>query len=98
MLPRGHLRRRKRGFHVPVGEWLRGPVLDHLIAHLPRHPAIQAWFCPQGVREMLEAQRAGHPVSREIWSLLQFAIWHRLFIDSPGVLPTPDEDPLSWIV
>jgi asparagine synthase (glutamine-hydrolysing) len=98
LLPHGHLRRRKRGFHVPVGEWLRGPVLDHLIAQLPRHPAIRTWFRPQGVREMLEAQRAGHPVSREIWSLLQFAIWYRLFIDSPGITPTPDEELLPWIV
>jgi asparagine synthase (glutamine-hydrolysing) len=94
---RDHLWQPKRGFHVPVGDWLRGPVLDHLIAKLPKNPAIRAWFDPRAVSEMLQAYRAGIEASREIWCLLQFAIWHRLFIDSPGLRPTPDEDALAWI-
>jgi asparagine synthase (glutamine-hydrolysing) len=97
LLPPEHMRGRKRGFHVPVGDWLRGPVIDGLLARLPRHPAIRAWFRPEGVREMLEAHRAGNNASREIWCLLQFAIWHRLFIDHPGTCPAPDEDPLEWL-
>jgi hypothetical protein len=30
-----------------------------------------------------------------VWSLLQLAIWHRVFID--GHLPGRDEDPLAWV-
>jgi asparagine synthase (glutamine-hydrolysing) len=32
-----------------------------------------------------------------LFGLMQFAIWHRLFIERPGLKPTPDEDPLDWI-
>jgi asparagine synthase (glutamine-hydrolysing) len=28
---------------------------------------------------------------------MQFAIWHRLFIEQPGRTPLPEEDPLNWI-
>ncbi|AUM01050.1 asparagine synthase (glutamine-hydrolyzing) [Rhodocyclaceae bacterium] len=96
-LPADHLYRPKRGFHVPIGEWLRGPVLDALAEKLPASPAIQTWFNLAGVRRLLADQRAGRSASREIMCLLQFAIWHRLFIEHPGLRPTPDEDPLAWI-
>jgi asparagine synthase (glutamine-hydrolysing) len=38
-------------------------------------------------------------VTREVWSLLQFAIWHRLFVDGFGSRPPPgaEEDPLEWL-
>jgi asparagine synthase (glutamine-hydrolysing) len=96
-LPGDHLYRRKRGFHVPIGEWLRGPFLDALAAKLPANPAIREWFDVAGVRRLLADQRAGRSAGREIMCLLQFAIWHRLFIERPGERPTPDEDPLDWI-
>jgi len=28
---------------------------------------------------------------------MQFAIWHRLFVEEPGLKPGPDEDPLQWV-
>jgi asparagine synthase (glutamine-hydrolysing) len=28
---------------------------------------------------------------------MQFAIWHRLFVEQPGLRPSPDEDPLDWV-
>ena len=28
---------------------------------------------------------------------MQFAIWHRLFVEQPGRLPGRSEDPLDWI-
>jgi asparagine synthase (glutamine-hydrolysing) len=96
-LPGDHLYRRKRGFHVPIGEWLRGPFLDALAAKLPANPAIREWFDVAGVRRLLADQRAGRSAGREIMCLLPFAIWHRLFIERPGERPTPDEDPLDWI-
>jgi asparagine synthase (glutamine-hydrolysing) len=96
-LPRDHLYLRKRGFHVPMGEWLRGDVLNELQIKLPNNEAIRSWFDPNAVKALIEHQRSGHSVSREIWSLMELAIWHYLFIDHPGKRPSPEEDPLDWI-
>jgi asparagine synthase (glutamine-hydrolysing) len=96
-LPEDHLYRAKRGFTVPVPNWLRGPFLERLAEKLPANPAIRAWFRPDGVRRLLKAGRSGANANREIWCLMQFAIWHRLFVENPGIRPTPDEDPLAWI-
>ena len=96
-LPTDHLYRKKRGFHVPVGVWLQGLFFDRLSSKLLHNDAIGAWFDSQGVRQMLEAHRAGKDASREIWGLLQFAIWHRLFIEESGRIPSAEEDPLDWI-
>jgi len=96
-LPSDYLWRRKTGFRVPIGEWLKGDFLTALSARLPSSPAVRRWFKPAGVRGLLEAQAARGGASREVFGLLQFAIWHRLFVESPGLVPGTDEDPLDWL-
>ncbi len=95
-LPADHLWQRKAGFHVPVGEWLRGDFLSRLATELPRNPAIRRWCRPQAVHVLLQRQAAHHDVTREVWSLLQFAIWHRLTIEGAGV-PASEADPLDYV-
>jgi asparagine synthase (glutamine-hydrolysing) len=80
-----------------VGEWLRGELLDQLAMRLPRSEGIRAWFRPEGVAQLIERQRRRQDASREIWSVLQFAIWHRLFIEGGGKPPPVDDDPLHWL-
>jgi asparagine synthase (glutamine-hydrolysing) len=87
--------RRKRGFYVPMGSWLHGKFLDGLAASLPRQPVIKRWFQPGGVGELIREQRNGGNASRAIWGLLQFAIWHLIFVE--GHVPSLSEDPLQWI-
>lgn len=96
-IPADHLWRRKRGFHVPVGEWLRGDFLQALSQKLPHSAAIRQWCEPSAVKALLARHAAKHDVTREVWSLMQLAIWHRLFIDSPGGIPGHEEDPLAWL-
>lgn len=96
-LPEAHLYGPKRGFHVPIGEWLQGDLLRGLRQKLPANPAIRAWFDPGGVRRLIEAHTAHGRAAREIWCLLQFAVWHRLFVERPGSEPAPHEDPLDWV-
>jgi len=95
-IPKDHLWQHKRGFHVPVGEWLRGPFLDALARQLPRNDAIEVWCDVEAVRALVARQQARGDVTREVWSLLQFAIWHRLFIQGAGI-PGSEEDPLAWL-
>jgi asparagine synthase (glutamine-hydrolysing) len=94
-LPEEHLWRRKRGFYVPIGRWLRGKFLDGLAERLPEHPAIRQWFRPEGITALLQAHQAHGSATREIWGLMQLAIWHRIFVE--GHVPGRDEDPLEWI-
>ncbi len=96
-LPRDHLYKRKRGFRVPVSELLKSSGLDQLQERLARSPAVKTWFRIEELPALFDALRAGGNVKREIWSLMNFAIWHRLLIEKPGARPAPDEDPLDWI-
>jgi asparagine synthase (glutamine-hydrolysing) len=96
-LPAEHLYRPKRGFHVPIGEWLSGRFLEALGPRLLQDRAIREWFDPQGVARLLQAQRRRGSAARELYGLMQFAIWHRLFLEQPGLRPAAREDPLDWI-
>lgn len=96
-LPPGHARRPKRGFHVPVGDWLTGERATRVGERLLRNAGIRAWFEVAAIPDLVKARRAGRGGSRELYGLMQFAIWHRLFVEQPGLKPAPDEDPLDWI-
>lgn len=96
-LPKELLYRPKRGFHVPVGEWLTGRFLEDLGQRLLADRAIQEWFNPQGVEQLVREQAHKGSATRELFGLMQFAIWHRLFIEHPGIIPATRENPLDWI-
>jgi asparagine synthase (glutamine-hydrolysing) len=96
-LPPGHLERPKRGFHVPVGDWLRGERVTAIGQRLAANRGIQRWFELGAVADLIAEAKAGRGTDRELWGLMQFSIWHRMFIEQPGLRPTPDEDPLDWI-
>ena len=96
-LPQEHLRKPKRGFYVPVKEWLTGSFADQLGQKLIANKAIQQWFNIEGVKQTIEAHKSGKNYSRELWGLMQFAIWHKLFVEQPGVVPSRYENPLDWL-
>ena len=96
-LPKDHLYQKKRGFTVPVREWLRGDFLDQLEQKLVSNRAVGEWFDISRLPALFQVQRSKGGASREIFCLLQFAIWHKLFIEEPGLQPSPYENPLDWI-
>ena len=58
---------------------------------------IRDWFQVQAIPDLVRSRQAGRDSGRELFGLIQFAIWHRLFIEEPGLTPGPDEEPLEWI-
>jgi asparagine synthase (glutamine-hydrolysing) len=96
-LPRHHLWRKKTGFHVPVGEYFSRGFLDRLEEKLLQNDAIRTWFDIETLKQLFEFQRHGGRGTRAVWCLMQFAIWHHIFIEGNGEEPTPQEDPLDWI-
>ncbi len=97
LLPPRHLERPKRGFHVPAGDWLKGEVAGTLGQRLMANPGIRDWFDVGAIPSLVAARQAGRGGSRELFGLMQFAIWHRLFVDGSGATPSPDENPLEWV-
>ena len=96
-LPDDHLFGPKLGFYVPIGEWIGVSFITALAEILPKHPAIQAWFRPEGVRQLLKTCRGSSPAIRMVWTLLQFAIWYQMFVDGPGERPPVRLDPLAYL-
>lgn len=96
-VPHEHLFQVKKGFHVPIGRMLSGPFLDALGEALVRNRAIGEWFTPTGVKALFDAQRQSGAHSEQIWCLLHFAIWHRIFVEQGGRQPALHDDPLAYV-
>lgn len=97
-LPREQIWKPKRGFHVPIGRMLTPALLDALEQALPQSAGIQQWCEPDAVRALVRRQREAGDLAPELWRLMQFAVWHRLFIAAPGATPGPRENLLDWIL
>lgn len=96
-LPTKHLRKPKRGFHVPISEWFQGEFLDRLSERLAGNRAVNEWFRPEGIKALIDDQRRSGKAGRELWCVTQFAIWNKLFIEGDGSAPPIKADPLEWI-
>ena len=92
-----HLMRSKRGFHVPIRRLLSDEFLRGLGDALTSNRAIQGWFNTDGIKYLIEAQRRTGAYTEQVWGVMQFAIWHRIFIENHGQKPGLVEDPLDWI-
>ena len=96
-IPGDHLWQKKRGFKVPVGEWLRGDYLARVARCLSHSPAINEWFQPAGVGQLIERQHQRGDVTKNVFALVQFAIWHKLFIEGDGAAPPALIDPVDFL-
>jgi asparagine synthase (glutamine-hydrolysing) len=83
VLPKPILSRRKMGFPVPFGSWVRGrfrPVVDELV--LGQRAAERGLFNRAVARRMVAEHMAGHADhSERLWSLVNFELWQRRFLD-----------------
>jgi asparagine synthase (glutamine-hydrolysing) len=81
-LPGEILARKKMGFPVPVGRWLRGEfkwvVEEYVLSARARSRAV---FNHEYVRELAARHAAGEEHTERLWALINFEIWQRRFID-----------------
>jgi asparagine synthase (glutamine-hydrolysing) len=90
-LPAPILSRKKMGFPVPVGRWLRGEwrfLLDDLV--LGARARRRGLFEPAAVQRLVDGHLAGENHSERLWALLTFELWMRIFFDG--------EDPASIVM
>jgi asparagine synthase (glutamine-hydrolysing) len=76
---------RKRGFTVPVGDWIakRGAQLGPMVA---RQPGVREICLPDAVEELFRAAPARH-TGFAAWTLLFYALWHRHHIERVASAP-----------
>jgi asparagine synthase (glutamine-hydrolysing) len=83
VLPEAILKRSKMGFPVPVGSWFRGAfrsVIDEYV--LDERAAGRGLFDRTFVRELVGRHQSGAEDHTErLWSLVNFEMWMRQFID-----------------
>lgn len=92
-LPERIVDRPKAGFAVPVGAWIRGPLLDWAEDLL--HPATmrtEGWFDPELVSARWRDHRSGRADwTGALWAVLMFQAWLRQDCDR-GRVGAPDTD------
>jgi asparagine synthase (glutamine-hydrolysing) len=86
----------KRGFVVPMAEWLRGELkelsYDVLLDSTARE---RGYFAPDAVRALLDRHHSGsEDRSGAIWALLVLELWHREIGSAPvsGQAPRPPRE------
>ena len=87
VLPAPILARKKMGFPVPFGAWMRGAhaaVLDEFV--LGARARARAQFEMPVIEALVADHRAGADHAERLWALVNFEVWQRMFLDgeSPG--------------
>jgi asparagine synthase (glutamine-hydrolysing) len=82
ILPEQILKRSKMGFPVPVGAWFRGPYRSIVDEYVLSERALgRGLFDADFVRRLVAGHQAGEKHSERLWSLVNFEMWMRRFID-----------------
>jgi len=82
-LPEGITGRAKKGFGIPVAEWLKTDLREQLQDELsPERVRRQGLFDPAVVERLVSEHLAGRRDHRkQLWTLFMFQLWHRRWIE-----------------
>jgi asparagine synthase (glutamine-hydrolysing) len=90
LLPPFVTRRGKKGFGVPVAEWLKvklRPLARDLLS--PERVRRAGVFDPAYVTQLLDEHERGTANHRKLlWTLLMFELWHESFVETPRRIET----------
>ncbi len=90
LVPRFVTRRVKKGFGVPVAEWLKvklRPMARDLLS--PERVRRAGVFNPEFVTRLQDEHERGVANHRKLlWTLLMFELWHESFIETPRRIET----------
>jgi asparagine synthase (glutamine-hydrolysing) len=85
--------RPKQGFAVPLASWLRGELrgLSHDVL-TDATARGRGLFRPDAVAALLRQHDEGTDHASRIWALIQFELWHRMYLDRPTAPTGPSRD------
>ena len=82
LLPKAILTRSKKGFGIPIAEWLKGrlnPLMHDLLA--PERLKDQGFFEPAHVQTLMAEHEKGIASHhKQLWTLLVFQLWYDNFL------------------
>src|SRR5438034_9111957 len=86
ILPDHILDRPKKGFGIPVADWLRGPLKEQMLSALsPDRLAAHGLFEPAAVNQLVDDHLAGRRDNRkQLWTLFAFELWHEGYARMPA--------------
>jgi asparagine synthase (glutamine-hydrolysing) len=87
ILPEEILRRKKMGFPVPIKAWFRNGAFPELKEYLLGGRTLARGYFNRGYVEAILTQHVegSRDHSERLWSLLNFEIWNRVYIDGERV-------------
>jgi asparagine synthase (glutamine-hydrolysing) len=86
-IPQRILDRKKVGFPVPYGSWLRNECKDVIWSVLTdRQTTQRGYFERKAIERLVERNRNEGTYSKEVFSLLTLELWHRTFLDRNAVM------------
>jgi asparagine synthase (glutamine-hydrolysing) len=83
ILPRGILQRKKMGFAVPIGRWFRNELKGFVYEVLLDNNGINMDFFNKDYIDRLLNEHISGKANHQfrIWALLNFELWHKMFIN-----------------
>ena len=81
-IPQAIIEREKKGFGIPLGYWLRGPLYDWAAEILsPAELTAGGVLQPDYVQKLLWEHKEGKADHRKkLWTLLVFQLWYKQWI------------------
>jgi len=94
-LPKVIAQRKKAPFYLPIESWY-GKGLNKLgnIVLSKDEPVVRKYFRMPMIRKLLEKPVSSMPHSRQLWSMLTFALWHKIYIEQNLKKPPKSFDSL----
>jgi asparagine synthase (glutamine-hydrolysing) len=94
LLPHECLYREKRGFRVPVAQFLREEMREEVAALLLSDRCLdRGLFNPDAIRHVLDRHNEGREDhGSRIWALLMLELWHRTWVDEARDAPLSGAD------
>src|SRR5688572_592265 len=81
MLPDNIIWRKKQGYSFPIKNWLREELRDYMVELLNESPIIREHLDQDVVNRIIREHLARtHNHNHILWSLMNLAVWHKLFV------------------
>jgi asparagine synthase (glutamine-hydrolysing) len=95
LVPKEIVQGKKQGFSIPAAAWLRGelePFAREVLS--PEALRRQGYFRPEAVSAMIDTHVSRREdLSRQLWGLLTFTLWHERWVEAPAGEPAPAANP-----
>jgi asparagine synthase (glutamine-hydrolysing) len=87
VVPPWVIARPKQGFGAPVQTWF-GSYFGQLMRELLTTDTVRSYFDPETIGRALDAARRGDRHQIDLWPILNFALWHRRWIEGEDLEQT----------